>query len=487
MHPSRTTGWTLALLLLGAGRAGSAARRPRPQKPAPPRVARPAPPPTGAAARVRIPPLQYSDERLPNGLRVLLSPDPAAPTVSVCIGYHVGGKDDPPGRSGFAHLFEHMMFKGSANTDPETMGALTEDVGGFNNAATAPDVTYYFDLIPSNYLEPVLWAEADRMAALNIKEEEFRTEREVVLREYGQRILGDPYGPLALLSDREVFKVHPYGRGSIGTPEALNAATLDEVRAFHAAYYRPDNAVLAVVGDFDAKQVREWVGRYFGKIPAPSAPVPRVRVKEPPQTGERRSVRYAPNVPLPVLSCIYRTGPAVSRDSAVLEVLAGLLATGQSALLYQSLVYNAPFASTVSASSEDREDYGRFTLSLGLYKDMPYAKPLAALDREILRLQSRPVSAYELNRAKAQLLTALVTARESALSRAAAFVGSALLQGDPNRANTDWDDIQAVTPQDIQRAARTYLRPANRAVLVYLPESMRPKNPPKKPAAKGKK
>src|SRR4051812_4535658 len=165
---------------------------------------------------------------LPNGLEVYTVEDHSTPIVAVQVWYHVGGKDDPPGRSGFAHLFEHMMFKGSAHTEPETMSALTEDVGGYNNAATAPDVTYYYDLIPSNYLEPVLWAEADRMAALNIKEADFKTEREVVLREYGQRVLGDPYGPMLLQGDREVFKVHPYGRGSIGTPEDLNAATLDE-------------------------------------------------------------------------------------------------------------------------------------------------------------------------------------------------------------------------------------------------------------------
>jgi zinc protease len=234
---------------------------------------------------ITVPPLRFTERTLPNGLRALLVVDHSTPTVAISVGYHVGGKDDPPGHSGFAHLFEHLMFKGTANLPPESMDRLTEDVGGSNNAFTAYDATIYYEVVPSNYLETLIWAEADRLAALNVDEANFRTERDVVIGEYGQSVLAEPYGMLDVLIDAQSYTTHPYRRGVIGTPEELNTASLEDVRRFHATYYRPDNGVLSIAGDFDPGQANAWIDRYFGRVLKPAGPIPRVTAVEPPQTG----------------------------------------------------------------------------------------------------------------------------------------------------------------------------------------------------------
>src|SRR5271154_838427 len=267
------------------------------------------------SAAIAVPPLAFSDRTLANGLRVLLFEDHRVPSVAIHVGYRVGGKDDPPGRSGFAHLFEHLMFKGTANTRAETIDRLTEDVGGYNNAFTTEDITNYYEVIPAHYCETLLWAEADRLAGLVVNEANFHTERDVVIGEYDQRILAEPYGMLDELVNREAYAEHPYRRGVIGDPANLHAATLDDVVAFHRTYYRPDNAVLVVAGDIDPVQTDAWVERYFGALPTPSEAIPRVGVVEPVQTEERRIAYRAANVPLPALEYAYHI-PAANHPDA---------------------------------------------------------------------------------------------------------------------------------------------------------------------------
>ncbi len=228
-------------------------------------------PSTPTAERLHLDPLPFRERVLPNGLRAITLEDHRSATAAVNIAYRVGGKDDPPGRSGFAHLFEHLMFKGTKRTGAETIDRLTEDVGGFNNAFTTEDYTNYYEVIPSNYLETILWAEADRLSGLIVDATNFATERDVVISEYDQRILAEPYGMLGELASREAYRVHPYGRGVIGDPENLRAATLEDVRAFHATYYRPDNATLVVVGDFESDTVDKWIDEYFGSLARPQS------------------------------------------------------------------------------------------------------------------------------------------------------------------------------------------------------------------------
>ncbi len=234
-----------------------------------------------------VPPLDFRARILANGLRVITLEDHSSPTVSVQVWYEVGGKDDPPGRSGFAHLFEHMMFKSTKNLKAEQFDRMTEDVGGMNNASTGDDVTNYFEVVPSNHLERLLWAEAERLAQPRRRRGNFKSERAVVQEEYRQRVLANPYGRFHESFAPRSYTVHPYRRGTIGNIEELDAATLDDVRAFHRTYYRPDNAILIVTGDFDPKQLDAWIDKYFGALPKPATPIPRVTAVEPARTQRR--------------------------------------------------------------------------------------------------------------------------------------------------------------------------------------------------------
>src|SRR6185503_10269423 len=227
-----------------------------------------------APAQTRMPQLKFTDRTLTNGLRVLSVEDHSSPTVAIQVWYHVGSKDDPPNRSGFAHLFEHIMFKSTKNMKSEMMDRLTEDVGGFNNAFTNDDVTVYYEVVPSNYLETLIWAEADRLSGLNVDDGNFKSERDVVKEEYRQSVLAPPYGRFFYLLQEKSFVAHPYKRPTIGSIEDLDAASLHDVQEFHSTYYRPDNATLVVVGDFDPKQLDAWVDKYFAAIAKPDRPLP---------------------------------------------------------------------------------------------------------------------------------------------------------------------------------------------------------------------
>ncbi|MGH9883701.1 MAG: M16 family metallopeptidase, partial [Pyrinomonadaceae bacterium] len=299
---------------------------------------------TESLGQVTLPRLEYRDRKLANGLRVLSLEDHSSPTVAIQVWYKVGSKDDPEGRSGFAHLFEHMMFKGTRNMKDEMMDRLTEDVGGWNNASTFDDFTNYYEVVPSNYLETLLWAEADRMASLNVDEKNFNSERSVVQEEFRARILAPPYGRLFYAIEKRSFASHPYRRPGIGSLEELDAANLADVRAFFKTFYRPDNATLIVVGDFDPKQFDGWVDKYFGRVPRPEQPMPRVTAKEPARTAEQRFTELGPNVPLPAVAITYLAPPVGSDDAYALKVAESILGGGESSRLYQSLVYRQQVA-----------------------------------------------------------------------------------------------------------------------------------------------
>jgi zinc protease len=423
-----------------------------------------------ARAPITLPPIDFTDRTLANGLRVLLVEDHRTPSVAINVGYRVGGKDDPAGRSGFAHLFEHLMFKGTANTPPETMDRLTEDVGGYNNAFTAEDITNYYEVVPSNHLETLLWAEADRLAALRITQAHFVTEREVVIGEYDQRILAEPYGMLDEIVNREAYTLHPYKRGVIGDPDNLNAATLDDVVQFHAIYYRPDNAVLVVVGDFDPDEAFTWIERYFGAIARPAGSVPRVTLVEPPQTVERTVNYRASNVPLPAIDYAYHIPAANMPDAAALDVAETILGAGKSSRLYRSLVYGKQLATSAYARADLREHPGLFEFSAILSRGSGVADARTALDEEIARLHDQPVSSTELDRAKTQIASSFVRGRQTYNGIALSLVRAAVERSDPGAVNTDLARYLAVTSDDVQRVAATYLHPTNRTVVEYLPE-----------------
>jgi len=427
-----------------------------------------------ATAQTKMPRLVYRERTLANGLRVLSAVDKSSPTVAINVWYHVGSKDDPDQRSGFAHLFEHIMFKSTKNMPDEMMDRLTEDVGGQNNAFTSDDVTVYFEIVPSNYLETLLWAEADRLSGLNINDGAFHSERDVVKEEFRQSVLAPPYGKFFYVMQQKSFATHPYKRSTIGSIEDLDAATLENVKKFHQTYYRPDNATLIVVGDFEAKQFDAWVDKYFGSIPKPNLPLPRVQTREADRSGEKRFTEYGANVPLPGVGITYLVSAEKSDDAAALNMADVILSQGRSSRLYQSLVYQQQVAQSANSNADLKEDAGLFTLTAIVAAGKKPEEAEAALRAEIQKLKDAPVTAAELEKAKNQIITSQLRQRETNNGKANALGQAAVLLGDPNRANTELERLQAVTAADVQRVAKKYFTDQNRYVFLYLPESMRP-------------
>jgi zinc protease len=420
-----------------------------------------------APSRLSVPPLEFRERVLSNGLRVVTLEDRASPTVSVQVWYDVGGKNDPEGRSGFAHLFEHLMFKGTRYLKAEQFDRMTEDVGGMNNAGTGDDNTDYYNVVPSNHLERLLWAEAERMSNLDVNDANFKSERAVVEEEYRQRVLASPYGRFYESFAPRSYTVHPYRRGVIGNVDELEAASLDDVRAFHRTYYRPDNAVLIVAGDFDANEVDAWIDKYFAGIARPATPIPRVTAVEPERKQDARYRETGPNVPLPAVAITWLAPSARSPDAAALKVAAALLGNGESSRLNQALVYRAQIAQTASFGADLRVDTGLLIAYAIAAMGKPPDALAQALRKEIDRLAAKPVPDAELAKVKTQLLTQALLSRQTPLGKGQALGDAILIQGDARRVNQELDELQAVTAADVQRVVRKYLSGAHAVTIEY--------------------
>ncbi|HYC99462.1 pitrilysin family protein [Brevundimonas sp.] len=423
-----------------------------------------------APAAVAVPQLGFVERTLPNGLKVYTARDSSTANVTVQVWYKVGSKDDPAGRSGFAHLFEHLMFKATKNFPDETFDRLTEDVGGNNNAFTSDDVTAYHETIPANHLQRLLFAEADRMSSLVVGDDVFRSERAVVQEEYRQGILASPYGRLfGLFEPATVYQESPYRRSTIGSIEDLDAATLEDVRRFHATYYRPDNAYLIVAGNFDQGQLDAWIDQYFAPIANPVRPLPANNVVEPEPAGPRDVTFYAPNVPLPAVVLAWPTVKYADPDRAALTVLDGILSTGESSRLYRSLVYEQEIAAQIGSSPDMKQQAGHLTAYAIMADGHTADEGVAALNAEIARFRDEPVTEAELAEARNELVANALRERETIEDRAN-VLGSALIgtNGDASAADREIADIQAVTAADVQRVARRYLTPERGVTIRYL-------------------
>jgi len=426
--------------------------------------------PASVTDTLQVPRIAYRQRKLANGLTVLSVESHASPTVSVQVWYHVGGADDPEGKSGFAHLFEHIMFKGSKHMKSEQFDRLTEDVGGENNASTTEDVTAYQAVVPSNHLETLLWAEAERLANLRVDEANFHSERAVVQEEYRQRILASPYGLFFETVSTRPYLRHPYRRGVIGSIENLDAASVADVVAFHDTYYRPDNATLIVTGDFEPRQLDAWVDKYFGPIARPQAPMPPRQTAEPAWTADRTITVKAPNVPLPAVATVWLAPPVTDADAPALQVAAALLSAGESSRLNQTLVYRQQIATQASFSTDLRAGPGLLIASAIAAGGKSPAAVRSALLAEVKRLASRPASRAELDKVKTLLLTAAFSTRQTPLGLAAAIGDAAVLGGNPERVNTDLDDLRRVSAADVQRVLRRYVTGAHSVALDYVAE-----------------
>ncbi|MBA3878438.1 MAG: peptidase M16 [Sphingobium sp.] len=438
------------------------------------RLAQPATKP----AAVPVKPIAFTERTLANGLRVYAIRDTSTPNVSVQVWYDVGSKDDPKGRSGFAHMFEHLMFKATRNLVSEQFDRLTEDVGGDNNASTNDDYTEYHENIPANHLQRLLFAEADRMSSLVVEPTSFASERDVVKEELRQNTNAQPYGKLFSQYYPAIsYTRHPYARGTIGSLDDLQSAQIDDVRAFHATYYRPDNAVLVVSGNFDEKQLDAWVDQYFGPIKRPTTPIPRVNVVEPERTKPAHYVVQEANTPLPAVMISYPIPPDSHPDNPALTVLNAILSQGESSRLYRSLVYRDQIAQVAQTFLDSKQGPGNLAVFAILASGKKAADGEAALLREIARVRNAPVTAAELAEAKNEILTNVLQARETPEGKARTIAAAVIVDGDPRAADKQLAALAQVTAADVQRVASKYLRDNRAATIHYLPENPADKFP----------
>jgi zinc protease len=421
-----------------------------------------------SSAAVRPPKLQYEITTLPNGLTLVLSEDHSTPIVHLQLWYHVGSKNEKPGRTGFAHLFEHLMFKGSKNVQPEAHTSMISSVGGQSNAYTTDDETVFWETVPAQYLPLILWLEADRMATLRIDRDTFTNERDVVKEERRMRVDNQPYGRLNEIIYDQAFTVHPYKHATIGSMVDLEAASVDDVRDFYRTFYVPSNATLALVGDFDPTQAVQLVNQYLGRVPKAEREVPRDIPKEPPQTQEKRVTLQEP-WPLPAVVVAYHITYDGNPDSYPLHIAAKVLSDGQTSRIYQKLVYEKQMAVAAFGNANLIEDPNLFYAVAVVQPGHAPQEVAAALIAELDRLKSEPITEHELQRTKNQFARDYILGRESNQQKASHLAHAIVIHHDVKTADAEFDIFQNISVADVQRVARTYFRPENRLVLTLMP------------------
>lgn len=419
-----------------------------------------------APAAVKAPPIQFTEWRLKNGLRVIALPDTSTADVTTSVWYEVGAKHDPEGRAGFAHLFEHILSRKTENMPYNMINRLVEDVGGNRNASTSPDRTNYYETVPAQYLETLLWTHAERMARPVVDNEVFENERNVVKEELRQRVLAPPYGRLLRFVLPEVGNdTMPQRRPSIGSIEQLDSARLDDARAFHQAYYGPDTATLIVAGNFDMARLRGLVDKYFAAISARANPIPlTITRREGPRTSPRRVDVQAPNTPFPAVGYVWRTGGASDRDTVALEMLQTVLSRGKNSRIQSALIRTGKATDTIVFANPS-EETGQFVAMAFAGAEQSPDEVTKIMASEIERFRREPVTAAELTEARNELFASALRERETAQGRAFELGEALVLTGDSRAADRRMAAIAAMKPADLQRAAKKWLG-ANAAVEV---------------------
>lgn len=421
-------------------------------------------------AAVAPPKLQYQRFTLPNGLTVILHSDRSTPIAHVQLWYHVGSKNERAGRTGFAHLFEHMMFKGSKNVEPEQHTSIVSSVGGRANAYTNEDATVYWNTVPAQYLPLVLWMEADRLGSLRIDEQTFINEREVVKEERRMRVDNQPFGNLNELLYKAAFATHPYKNPVIGSMADLDAATIDDVRAFFNTFYIPANATVIIAGDFDVAETTDLVTRYFGRIPAGAGKVPRDITPEPVQTVEKR-ITLEEAWPLPAVIVAHHITYDGHPDSYPMHVLAKVLSDGNSSRIHRSLVYEKRLAVAAFGSANLIEHPNLFyAVALVAPGQSPEAVE-KALIAELDKAAADGITDRELQRAKNQFARDYILMRETVQQKAQILAHAEVLHADLATADGEFVTFQNMARADVQRVAKKYFTSGSRVVM-----HVRPKN-----------
>ncbi|MDH7515804.1 MAG: pitrilysin family protein [Bacteroidota bacterium] len=422
-----------------------------------------APPRRGHATAIT-----FEECDLLNGLHVIVHEDRHLPLVAVNLWYHVGSKDEEPGKTGFAHLFEHMMFQGSENVPPNGHFLLVQKAGGTLNGSTTFDRTNYYETLPAHQLELGLWLEADRMRTLRLDTETFETQRNVVMEERRSRYDNQPYGRIYESLFERAWKIQPYRWPTIGSMADIRAASLEDARAFHAAYYRPSNASLCIVGDVDAQAAVRLAEKYFGDIPDDGTPILRPGAREPKRSFQVRDLVYDA-VPLPAVIIGFHIPPLADDDFLPAEVLSSILASGESSRLRRRLVHAARAAQSVEAYALGLELPGLFIAEA--YAQIGHsAQELEDLIfEELAVLRNEGVGEAELAKARNRLETSFVHGVTDIQSRADLLNAYRVLHGDTSGINRELERIRAVTADDLHRIVRSFLIEDNATVVHYLP------------------
>lgn len=413
-----------------------------------------------AQALLKLPQTAIHSLILPNGLRVFMIEDHQAPVVSVQVWYHVGSKDESPGMTGFAHLFEHLMFDGTKNLGPEQFSDYIVRSGGIDNAYTTEDATVFWETVPSSQLPVVMWLESDRMRNLEITDHAFNTEREVVKEERRLRFDNPPYGTVVETLYRHAYTVHPYQHTTIGSMRDLERARLADIRDFYDTYYVPNNASLIMVGDLDPQEAESLARKYFGSLESAPHPIERRIPQEPLQTA-KRVIRLELNVALPAFVEGYHMPADGIADAYPLRLAAKILSDGESSRIYRRLVYDKQIALEAQSTGNFTEDPNLFFVFAILNQGHTPAEGEAEVEAELERLKTRLISPEELLKAKNQILRDFILSRQSTQSRGEELGYAAVILKDHGLVNTELARFLAVTSEDIQRVARKYFVPEN--------------------------
>jgi predicted Zn-dependent peptidase len=415
------------------------------------------------------PTIRFTDTTLDNGLRVLVSEDHSAPVYSISVHYKVGSRDERKGRTGFAHLFEHMMFKGSKNVGPGEHFMLIFGVGGNMNGTTNKDRTLYFETLPSNQLDLGIFLEADRMSSLEITRENLDNQRNAVQEERRQGLDNQPYGRSNELMGELAYDNPAYEHSVIGSMEDLNAASVEDVASFFKMYYAPNNAVVAIVGDVDPKITIDKVRRMFGSIPS-QPPPPTVDLTEPPQKGERRRTLEDGLARLARVAIAFKVPPRLTADDDAIQVLGTVLASGRSSRLYEQIVRQQQLSPNATAFRDGAVGPGLFLIQATVTPGKSPEAVEKALLAEIEKVKTAPIEAWEIEKARNNAKRAVVSGLTSSLQRANLLADFAANFGDPALINQRVDRIGKVTAADVHRVARGYFTAENRTVITTVPK-----------------
>ncbi|PRX56602.1 M16 family metallopeptidase [Flagellimonas meridianipacifica] len=412
--------------------------------------------------------VSFEEYDLPNGLHVILHQENGAPVVTTSVMYHVGGKDRTEGRTGFAHFFEHLLFEGTENIERGKWFEIVSSNGGINNANTSQDRTYYYEVFPSNNLQLGLWMESERMLHPVIDQIGVDTQQEVVKEEKRSTYDNRPYGQFLAVLGKNLFDVHPYKDPNIGYMKDIDAATLEDVKAYNKKYYVPNNAVLVVAGDFQIEETKKMIEDYFGPIPR-GADIVRNYPKEKPITEQKIATAYDANIQIPAIGLAYRTPGFRERDAYVLDMISTYLSDGRSSKLYKKMVDDQKQALQVGAFNIGQEDYGMYLVFALPVGETSLEVLQTEMEEEVAKVRDELISERDYQKLQNKFENDFVNANSGVEGIANSLARYYLLYGDTNLINKEIDIYRSVTREEIKEVASKYLKPNQSVIINYLP------------------